>query len=84
MIFSNYDNSFKSICNVLDENNIQFAQIKGNIKTRERNINLFKTKAIPVIFLNSNYNSAGINLQEATDIIIYHNMSDSTKNQISR
>lgn len=82
LIFSNYDNSFKSICNVLDENNIQFAQIKGNIKTRERNINLFKTKAIPVIFLNSNYNSAGINLQEATDIIIYHNMSDSTKNQI--
>ena len=56
----------------LSSNNIQFAQIKGNIKTRERNITLFKTKAIPVIFLNSNYNSAGINLQEATDIIIYH------------
>ncbi len=82
LIFSNYDNSFNSICNVLTENNIQFAQVKGNIKTRERNINLFKTKSIPVIFLNSNYNSAGINLQEATDIIIYHNMCDSTKNQI--
>ena len=35
-----------------------------------------------MIFLNSNCNGAGINLQEATDIILYHKMTETTQNQI--
>ena len=35
-----------------------------------------------VIFLNSKYNGAGINLQEATDIILYHEMNFNTETQI--
>ena len=35
-----------------------------------------------MIFLNSNFNGAGINLQEATDIILYHEMPLNVQNQI--
>jgi SNF2 family DNA or RNA helicase len=66
----------------LNENHIKFVEIKGSIKTREKNLELFRTGKTNVIFLNSNYNGAGINLTEATDIILFHEMNSYTENQI--
>jgi len=82
LIFSEYDYTFYQIYKILHENDIKFIEIKGSIKTREKNLDLFKTGKIKVIFLNSNYNGAGINLTEATDIILYHEMHSYTENQI--
>ena len=82
LIFSEYDKSFFPICNILKENKIKFLEIKGSSDTREKNLELFKNGDINVIFLNSKTNGAGINLQEATDIILYHEMNSHDKNQI--
>ena len=49
---------------------------------REKNIYAFKTGEINVLFLNSKNNGAGINLQEATDIILYHKMNENLETQI--
>ena len=48
----------------------------------KKNIRLFKEGKVRVLFLNSNYNGAGINLQESTDIILYHDMNEDMKKQI--
>jgi SNF2 family DNA or RNA helicase len=82
LIFSEYDKSFFLICNILKNNNIKFLEIKGNCNTREKNLELFNNGDINVIFLNSKTNGAGINLQEATDVILYHEMNLYDKNQI--
>ena len=82
LIFSDHDRSYNSIHMVLSENNVSCAQIRGNIKTTEKNIISFKNGNTKVIFLNSKYNGSGINLQEATDIILYHEMNFSTETQI--
>jgi SNF2 family DNA or RNA helicase len=82
IIFSSFNNTFKPICDILEENQISYTMLKGNSTTRQRNIDDFKTGNIQVIFLNSNFNGAGINLQEATDIILFHGMSINTENQI--
>ena len=82
LVFSEYDNTFFPMVAAMRENGIAFVEIKGNIKTREKNLELFRAGRIPVIFLNSNYNGAGINLTEATDIILCHQMSDTTTQQI--
>ena len=82
IIFSAYDASFKPICRVLKEADINFSLVIGNRKTREHSIEKFKNGDASVIFLNSNFNGAGINLQEASDIILYHEMPTSTQNQI--
>ena len=82
IIFSEYDATFKPICRMLKEAGIIFSLVVGNRKTREHSIESFKTGDASVIFLNSNFNGAGINLQEATDIILYHEMSANTQNQI--
>jgi SNF2 family DNA or RNA helicase len=45
-------------------------------------LNSFKTGETEVIFLNSRYCCAGINLQDATDIILYHEMNFNAETQI--
>lgn len=82
LIFSDHNHSFNLISAILKNNNIDFLQIRGNVTSRETNIQLFKDGKIPVIFLNSTIDCAGLNLQETTDIILYHEMSSDTQNQI--
>lgn len=82
LIYSEHCETFYPISKALSDNNITYLQIKGNINTREKYIELFKNGRVPIIFLNSNDDCAGINLQETTDIILYHTMSEPIEKQI--
>lgn len=82
IFFSSYDKSFVKTKTFLQKNDITFCEIKGNVKCIEKNISRFKNGEIKVIFLNSRFYGAGLNLQEATDIIIYHNMDESLQQQV--
>ena len=76
IIFSSWNETFITIRNILEEYNISYAEIKGSISAKLRNIENFKNGKTSVIFLNNYHNACGINLQEATDIILYHKISD--------
>jgi SNF2 family DNA or RNA helicase len=82
LVFSDYDNTFYPICDALRDNEIEFVQVKGAIKTREKNLDSFRDGNVPVIFLNSTTDGSGINLTESTDIILCHQMDKSTEKQI--
>ena len=82
IIFSLYDATFKPICKILDEHKISFALVKGSQKMQKKSIEDFRYGNIKVIFLNSNFYGAGVNLQEASDIILYHEMESHVENQI--
>jgi hypothetical protein len=82
IIFSSYDQTFEKINLTLVENNINFKLIKGSIQQIQKTINDYKTGDLQVIFLNSKFTGSGINLQETTDIILYHDMSEATKTQL--
>ncbi len=82
IVFSAYDEGFSSISRSLDVEDIKYGHIIGHKTTRERILNSFKKGDVQVIFLNSNSNGAGINLQECTDIILYHEMDESQSTQI--
>jgi hypothetical protein len=82
IIFSSDDETFNIIRNILNENKFLFGELKGTLNKRNKTIESFKSGKIPILFLNSNYNGSGINLQETTDIIIYHEMPLDIKNQI--
>jgi hypothetical protein len=82
LLFSSYDSTFDSIYNMLHESKISYAEIRGTAQLRQKNIENFKKGDIQVLFLNSTYNGAGINLQIASDIILYHEMPSITENQI--
>ena len=81
IIFSDEDATFSLIKSTLDTHNISCKEIKGRAESREKIIQGFKNGYHKVIFLNSRNNGAGINLQECTDIILYHKMSTETETQ---
>jgi hypothetical protein len=82
ILFSEFDQTFDMIKSVLQSSHIVFKECKGTSKTRENVLKNFRVGNVPILFLNANYNGAGINLQETTDIILYHEMNDSIKTQI--
>ena len=43
---------------------------------------MFKDGKIQVVFLNTQNNASGVNLQEATDIVLYHEMGELTMQQV--
>ena len=82
LIYSSFSETFGSICKLLLDNQISFAEIRGSVKTRQQCISKFKDGNIKVLFLNSNYNGAGIDLQVSTDLILYHEMPYDLQMQI--
>jgi hypothetical protein len=82
IIFSSYDQTFDQIHLALADNNINFKLLKGSVQQIQRTINDYKSGDLQVLFLNSKFNGSGINLQETTDIILYHDMSEATKTQL--
>jgi hypothetical protein len=82
LIFSMYDESFSIIRRELEENKIDYVEISGSKATRDSKIKKFKEDKVNVVFLNSRFNGAGINLEMATDIILYHEMPQSIRDQV--
>lgn len=82
IIFSAWDQTWGLITDLLVENDISFTEIKGRPETRDRNIQMFKDGKIQVVFLNTQNNASGVNLQEATDIVLYHEMGELTMQQV--
>lgn len=82
IVFSDWDESFNTIREVLKGNKIDFVEIKGSINTRTKKIEKFRNGEVNVVFLNSKTDSSGINMQETTDIILYHAMNEGTTKQI--
>lgn len=82
IVFSNFGITFTSIRNGLDEGDVNHTELTGTAVTRKKKLYNFKHGDINVLFLNSTNNGAGINLPEATDIIIYHDLIDDVYTQV--
>jgi hypothetical protein len=71
----------RSIC-ALREAGHTTEEIKGQSTTRDKRLRDFASGAVKVLALDATLNCAGIDLQSLTDIIMYHDMPDSVKEQI--
>lgn len=81
VIFSDYDETLKLLQQHLPDMTI--LEIKGKMETRNKILEIFKTSDLrQILFLNSLDNGAGLNLHEATDIVLFHSMSDGKQTQI--
>lgn len=85
LIFSEFDETSNILLKELSEYTIK--QLKGQMSVITNTINWFKDnkKEKKILFLNAQYAGAGINLENTTDVFIYHNMaSDLTGQTIGR
>lgn len=82
LIFSMFDESFSVIRRELEEHKMDYVEISGSKATRDAKLKRFKDGRVNIVFLNSRFNGAGINLEMATDIILYHEMPSSIEEQV--
>lgn len=80
LVFANFHETFEKIKDVINTNNITNDILKGNsiAKTLEK----FNNKKIKVLMLNAANFGAGLNLQSATDIVIYHRFTNEIEEQV--
>jgi hypothetical protein len=57
-------------------------EVKGQSRTRDKRLRDFARGDTKVLALDATLNCAGIDLQSVSDIIIYHDMPESVKEQI--
>jgi SNF2 family DNA or RNA helicase len=78
LIFSSHDKTFFDLQRIFPA----MLRLHGRCEQRQRSLTTFRQHEGSILFLHSIADGAGINLQEATDIILFHDMSESTETQI--
>ena len=82
LICSMYDESFSAIRNELEESKMDYVEISGTKTSRDTKLRRFREGDVNIIFLNSRFNGAGINLEMVSDIILYHEMPPAIEEQV--
>ena len=84
LIFSKNENSFEKIKQELIINSYNFELLKGNTTHMMNVLNKFRNGDINIILLNTQYAGSGIDISDATDIIIFHNMGNDKHQAVGR
>jgi hypothetical protein len=79
LIFSEYSSIFLKVSCLLEELNINFREVKGNIN---KTIHNYKHGDINCLLLNTQYFGSGLNLENTDDIIILHSLNKELNNQV--
>ena len=82
IIASQYIGGYAKIKALLDEMKIVWCVIAGAVATRDKKIKEFQGGTCRAIFISNLDSTAGVNLQAATDIILYNEMPESIRTQI--
>jgi hypothetical protein len=81
LIYSEY--SLYHIMETVRENSMVPTMFGGNVNNYDRILEKFKTaNTNQCLLLNAGSSGAGLNIQEATDIVLYHNMSEDITLQV--
>jgi SNF2 family DNA or RNA helicase len=82
LMFSGYDASFTDLSSVLETDGISHATLAGSNARISRLLKDFESGKYRVLFLNARNMGAGLNIQPATHVVLYHRMAIETQNQI--
>ena len=82
MIFAGYMDTFHKIETKLKALQIPYHILKGQSSVVKRHIDDFKDKKVRILMLNAQFFGAGMNLQMASDIIMFHRFTKEMEEQI--
>lgn len=82
LIFSCYDNSFMKINPILTKHGIKFDYLKGNGGHINNVIKNYKTGDTNVLLVNTTYFGSGFNMENTTDIIMFHKFDSEIEKQV--
>jgi hypothetical protein len=82
LVYSSHTNGLAALGHRLREAGFRTAEVKGMSTSRDKALASFARGETKVLLLDATLNCAGIDLQHVSDIILYHDMPDNTKQQI--
>jgi hypothetical protein len=82
LIFSSYENTNDNISKLLDTEKFNYSKLAGNCSVINKTIEKFVNGTLSILLLNAAHYGSGLNLQMATDIIIYHEMDLELETQV--
>lgn len=84
LVFTRNDNGFELIRKKMIDEGIKFEFLKGNTQHMMNVLEKFKSGEIKIILLNTQYAGSGIDINYATDVIIYHSMGIDKQQAVGR
>lgn len=82
LVFSNFDRTFDNLAGRLTVEGITHSRVQGTGAAITNTIRRFETGEVNVLLLNAQYYGSGLNLQMATDIVIYHELDVELETQV--
>lgn len=82
LLFSNYVQTFENLKKKMTEEKITYSKLIGAGFVINKTLERFNNGEIRVLMLNAENYGSGLNLQMATDIIIYHELNSDLEKQV--
>jgi len=82
LVFSRYDNSFIEILDTCKSKNLVAKELKGSKDMIASMLNNFKEGKVNVLLMNTIQMGAGLNITEASHVILLHSMTHEEEKQI--
>jgi hypothetical protein len=82
LMFSSYDASFTKLEDSLDAADIKYSMLNGSQLRIAKLLREFKLGKYNVLFLNARNMGAGLNIESATHVMLFHRMSAELESQI--
>lgn len=82
LVFSAHEASFKGLREVLAAREIRCEMLQGSAARVERLRKQFREGSIRVLCMNARHVGAGINLEAATHVVLYHRMNIEMERQV--
>jgi hypothetical protein len=82
IIYSSYDMSFSHVIKIMARLQIKYASIKGPIDHIKKTIDRYKNEDVNVLLMNSRIYGSGMNLENTTDIVMFHKVDSEIEKQI--
>jgi hypothetical protein len=82
LMFSGYDASFTGLEDKMTENEITYTHVNGSQARILKILREFREGKYNVLFLNAKNMGAGLNIESATHVVLFHRMSAELEEQI--
>ena len=82
LIFSEFDHGFTSMYPYLERTGVSYCHLKGNQQLCNSIVNRYKNEDLDVLLINSKHYGSGLNLENTSDIILFHKFEDQIEKQV--
>ena len=82
LMFSGYDASFSGLETKLTDEGISYATVNGSLGRINKLLREFKAGKYNILFLNARNMGAGLNIEAASHVVLFHRMSSELEKQI--